>query len=95
MVAGDGEGGDAKAEAALGGEFAAELDPEVLTDEWIAAAGALVIFMTAINELTLSALLWSAGNETIGVQIFSLQYEGNSTAAAALSGDRPPSSSAT
>ncbi|MBB1498565.1 iron ABC transporter permease [Paracoccus sp. MC1862] len=49
------------------------------------AAGALVIFMTAINELTLSALLWSAGNETIGVQIFSLQYEGNSTAAAALS----------
>lgn len=50
-----------------------------------AAAGALVIFMTAINELTLSALLWSAGNETIGVQIFSLQYEGNSTAAAALS----------
>lgn len=50
-----------------------------------AAAGALVIFMTAINELTLSALLWSAGTETIGVQIFSLQYEGNSTAAAALS----------
>jgi iron(III) transport system permease protein len=50
-----------------------------------AAAGALVIFMTAINELTLSALLWSAGNETIGVQIFSLQYEGNSTGAAALS----------
>lgn len=49
------------------------------------AAGALVIFMTAINELTLSALLWSAGNETIGVQIFSLQYEGNSTGAAALS----------
>ena len=48
-------------------------------------AAALVIFMTAISELTLSALLWSAGNETIGVQIFSLQYEGNSTAAAALS----------
>lgn len=41
--------------------------------------------MTAINELALSALLWLAGNETIGVQIFSLQYEGNSTAAAALS----------
>ena len=50
-----------------------------------AAAGALVIFMTALNELTLSALLWSAGNETIGVQIFSMQYEGNSTGAAALS----------
>ena len=41
--------------------------------------------MTALNELTLSALLWSAGNETIGVQIFSMQYEGNSTGAAALS----------
>lgn len=50
-----------------------------------AAAGALLIFMTAINELTLSALLWSAGNETIGVMIFSMQYEGNSTGAAALS----------
>ena len=50
-----------------------------------AAAGGLVIFMTAINELTLSALLWSAGNETIGVQIFSMQYEGKSTLAAALS----------
>lgn len=50
-----------------------------------AIAGAMLIFMTAINELTLSALLWSAGNETIGVQIFSMQYEGNSTGAAALS----------
>ena len=50
-----------------------------------AMAGAMLIFMTAINELTLSALLWSAGNETIGVQIFSMQYEGNSTGAAALS----------
>ncbi|MDO5606026.1 MAG: ABC transporter permease subunit, partial [Paracoccus sp. (in: a-proteobacteria)] len=50
-----------------------------------AAAGAMLIFMTAVNELTLSALLWSAGNETIGVQIFSMQYEGNSTGAAALS----------
>lgn len=50
-----------------------------------AAAGALVVFMTALNELTLSSLLWSAGNETIGVQIFSMQYEGYSTSAAALS----------
>ncbi|MDO5527978.1 MAG: iron ABC transporter permease [Paracoccus sp. (in: a-proteobacteria)] len=50
-----------------------------------AFAGAVLIFMTAVNELTLSALLWSAGNETIGVQIFSMQYEGNSTGAAALS----------
>ena len=50
-----------------------------------AVAGAVLIFMTAVNELTLSALLWSAGHETIGVQIFSMQYEGNSTGAAALS----------
>lgn len=50
-----------------------------------AVAGALLIFMTSLNELTVSALLWSAGHETIGVQIFSMQYEGNSTAAAAIS----------
>lgn len=50
-----------------------------------ALAGAVLIFMTAFNELTLSALLWSSGNETLGVMIFSLQYEGNSTGAAALS----------
>lgn len=50
-----------------------------------AAAGAILVFMTAFNELTVSALLWSSGVETIGVMVFSLQYEGNSTAAAALS----------
>ncbi len=49
-----------------------------------AAAGAILVVMTALNELTLSALLWSSGNETIGVMIFALQYEGNSTAAAAV-----------
>ncbi len=46
-----------------------------------ATAGAVLILMTAMNELTLSALLWSSGHETIGVMVFSLQYEGNSTAA--------------
>ena len=49
-----------------------------------AVAGAILITMTAVNELTLSALLWSSGHETIGVMIFALQYEGNSTAAAAV-----------
>lgn len=49
-----------------------------------AIGGAIVIMMTALNELTLSALLWSSGHETIGVMIFALQYEGNSTAAAAV-----------
>ncbi|MDB6454431.1 ABC transporter permease [Falsirhodobacter sp. 20TX0035] len=50
-----------------------------------ALAGAVLVVMTAINELTLSSLLWSSGSETVGVMIFSLQYEGNSTSAAALS----------
>ncbi len=49
-----------------------------------AAAGAILVVMTALNELTLSTLLWSSGNETIGVMIFALQYEGNSTGAAAV-----------
>lgn len=49
-----------------------------------AIAGAILVLMTAMNELTLSALLWSSGHETIGVMVFSLQYEGNSTAAAAV-----------
>ncbi|WP_244545257.1 ABC transporter permease [Devosia enhydra] len=49
-----------------------------------ALAGGLLIFMSAFNELTLSALLWSTGTETLGVMVFFLQYEGNSPAAAAL-----------
>jgi iron(III) transport system permease protein len=49
-----------------------------------AAAGALLIFMTAFNELTVSVLLWSTGRETLGVIVFSLYYEGNSPAAAAV-----------
>jgi iron(III) transport system permease protein len=49
-----------------------------------AAAGALLIFMTALNELTVSALLYSAGRETLGVVVFSLKEAGNSPAAAAV-----------
>lgn len=49
-----------------------------------AAAGALLIFMMAFNELTVSVLLWSSGWETLGVTVFTLQEEGNSTAAAAV-----------
>ncbi|MFN3526653.1 MAG: ABC transporter permease, partial [Paracoccus sp. (in: a-proteobacteria)] len=62
----------------MGRIFAPSVLPAVL-------AGAVLILMTAMNELTLSALLWSSGHETIGVMVFSLQYEGNSTAAAAVS----------
>ncbi len=50
-----------------------------------AAAGGMLVFMAAFNELTVSALLWSAGNETLGVVIFALYDEGNSNAAAAVS----------
>ena len=49
-----------------------------------AAAGALLVFLTAFNELTVSALLWSSGAETLGVVLFSFQQGGDSTYAAAL-----------
>jgi iron(III) transport system permease protein len=49
------------------------------------AAGAVLVFLVALNELTVSALLWSAGHETLGVAVFSLEQGGDSTLAAALS----------
>ncbi len=49
-----------------------------------AAAGAILIFLTAFNELTVSALLWSSGAETLGVIVFSLEQSGESMAAAAV-----------
>ena len=49
-----------------------------------AAAGALLIFLTAFNELTISALLWSSGSETLGVTVFSFQQGGDTPYAAAL-----------
>ena len=49
-----------------------------------ASAGALLIFLTAFNELTVSALLWSSGSETLGVIFFSFAQGGDSTYAAAL-----------
>lgn len=49
-----------------------------------AGAGALLVFMSAFNELTVSALLWSSRNETIGVILFSLEESGLSPQAAAV-----------
>jgi iron(III) transport system permease protein len=49
-----------------------------------AMSGALLVFLTAFNELTLSALLWSQGHETLGVMVFSLQNEGSGGNAAAV-----------
>jgi iron(III) transport system permease protein len=48
-------------------------------------AGGLLVFLTAFNELTVSALLWSARTETIGVVIFNLEDSGQPTLAAAIS----------
>lgn len=50
-----------------------------------AMAGGLLIFMTALSELTVSALLWSSGAETIGVVMFSFEQGGDSSYAAAMS----------
>jgi iron(III) transport system permease protein len=49
-----------------------------------AAAGGILVFMTSFNELTVSALLWSAGNETLGVIVFNLDDGGYSVLAAAV-----------
>lgn len=49
-----------------------------------AAAGGLLVFLTAFNELTVSALLWSAGTETFGVVLFNMEEGGYATLAAAV-----------
>jgi len=48
-------------------------------------AGWFLVFMPALRELTISALLWSTKHETIGVMVFNLQESGNTVASAALS----------
>lgn len=49
-----------------------------LVSAWFLAA------VPAITELTLSVLLWSAGNETIGVMVFNMNEEGKVLLSAAL-----------
>jgi len=49
-----------------------------------AASGAILVFLTAYNEITVSALLWSSGNETIGIVIYNLEHGGYTTTAAAM-----------
>jgi iron(III) transport system permease protein len=48
------------------------------------AAGGLLVFMTAYNELTVSALLWSSGSETLGVVVFNLEDGGYTVLASAV-----------
>jgi len=50
-----------------------------------AASGALLVFLTAYNEITVSALLWSTGTETIGTVIYNYENGGYTTLAAAMS----------
>jgi iron(III) transport system permease protein len=47
-------------------------------------AGMLLAFLLAFGELTVSALLWSAGTETVGVTLFSLEEAGLASQAAAV-----------
>ena len=49
-----------------------------------AAAGGVLVFLTAFNELTVSALLWSSGSETIGVVLFNYEEGGYTTLASAI-----------
>ncbi|MGD1888477.1 MAG: ABC transporter permease [Cohaesibacteraceae bacterium] len=49
-----------------------------------AAAGAMLVFLTAFNELTVSALLWSSGTETIGVVLFNYEDGGYTTLASSI-----------
>lgn len=50
-----------------------------------AGAGALLVLLTAVRELTISALLLPPGAQTLGVAIFNLQQQGSYGNAAALS----------
>jgi iron(III) transport system permease protein len=47
-------------------------------------AGALFVFLSAFNELTVSALLWGPGTRTLGVILFSLEEAGLTAEASAL-----------
>jgi iron(III) transport system permease protein len=49
-----------------------------------AVAGGMLVFLMAFNELTVSALLWSSGSETVGVVLFSLDQAGDAVSAAAV-----------
>jgi iron(III) transport system permease protein len=51
----------------------------------LAVAGGLLVFLTALNELTVSVLLWTSGRETLGVVIYSLEEGGGTVLAAAVS----------
>ncbi|MDQ0656325.1 iron ABC transporter permease [Paenibacillus sp. W2I17] len=47
--------------------------------------GGMLVFLTALTELTVSALLYSSGSQTIGVTIFSFEQAGDTLYSTALS----------
>lgn len=67
--------------AGLGRRLATIILPIVLP---AVVAGGLMAFLLAFNELTISALLWSAGTETLGVALLNLEDAGLGAEAAAL-----------
>jgi len=50
-----------------------------------AASGAVLVVLTAWNEVTLSSILWTRGTETLGTVIFNYEDGGYSTLASAMS----------
>ncbi|MBO3760743.1 iron ABC transporter permease [Ciceribacter sp. L1K22] len=50
-----------------------------------AGASVILVFLIACNELTVSALLWSAGTQTLGVAIYNLDDSGSYDLSSALS----------
>ncbi|MFC0215009.1 ABC transporter permease [Paenibacillus chartarius] len=48
-------------------------------------SGAFLVFLTALTELTVSALLWASGSQTIGITIFSFEQAGSTLYSTALS----------
>jgi iron(III) transport system permease protein len=49
------------------------------------AAGGILVTLTAVNEVTVSSLLYGPGTQTLGVLVFGLQESGNSPLASAVS----------
>lgn len=50
-----------------------------------AASGAVLVMLTAWNEVTLSSILWTRGTETLGTVIFNYEDGGYSTLSSAMS----------
>lgn len=48
-------------------------------------SGAFLVILTTLTELTVSALLWSSGSETIGLMIFNFEQSGYTTYSTAFS----------